>query len=308
MHLDPLISPVVLLISVAIPGALLAGKRSLRPVWGESLVEKLLTTRDLQQILQVDRITVYRMLEAGELPGIKVGGQWRFPEQAVKDWLEGVKSRQGGVDSASCSLPALEGEVPSEELLNYPFKLTDLVSTVCLQNIQDGFAEAVGVASLVIDLKGTPLTSVSNPCAFCRLGRSSEEFRRRCSASWASLADVKEDQPEVHLCHAGIGYAVAPVQVHGRRIGLVVGGQFWSERPDPERAQAVAGRLAGSCGLSSSELFDAMGSVPVFGEDRVFLVTRLLATIANTVSEIGFQGYQVRQKLQQIARIVKTVG
>ena len=270
-------------------------------------MERLLTTRDLQQILQVDRITVYRMLEAGELPGIKIGGQWRFPEQEVQSWLAGVKAKRTVADSSACSLPSFGAESPPEEVLDQNLRLTDLVSTVCLQNVQDGFAEAVGVASLVIDLNGNPLTSISNACAFCRLGRSSGEFRRRCSASWASLADVSEEQPEVHLCHAGIGYAVAPVQLHGRRMGLVVGGQFWSQRPDPEQAAATAQRLAEGCGLSPSELLKAMDSVPVFGEERVFLVTRLLATIAATVSEIGFQAYQVRLKLQQIAQIVKAL-
>ncbi len=48
-----------------------------------------------------------------------------------------------------------------------------------------------------------------------------------------------------------------------------------------------------------------MSTVPVYGQERVILMTRLLATIANAVSEIGFQGFQVRQKLQQIATIVQ---
>ncbi len=270
-------------------------------------MERLLTTKDLQRILQVDRITIYRMLDAGELPGIKVGGQWRFPEQAVENWLQGVKGRRNTIDGSNCSIPNIFDETTSEELLSRPPRLTELVSTVCLQNVQDGFAQAVGVASLVIDLQGTPLTAISNVCAFCRLGRTSEEFRHRCSASWAALADVREEQPEVHLCHAGIGYAVAPVHVYGARMGLVVGGQFWSEPPDPDRAEATANRLAAECGLPAPALLEAMSSVPVFGQERVFLITRLLATIANTLSEIGFQAYGVRQKLQQIAEIVKNL-
>jgi excisionase family DNA binding protein len=269
-------------------------------------MERLLTTKDLQQILQVDRITIYRMLDSGELPGIKVGGQWRFPEPAVNDWLQGIKSKQTGNNSGVSVVAAQPPVDPREESSRTP-RLTDIVSNVCLQNIQDGFAEAVDVASLVIDLEGTPLTKVSNGCSFCRLGWSSEEFRRRCSASWASLAPVEEERPQVHLCHAGIGYAVAPVQVHGERVGLVVGGQFWSERPDQERVQATAERLAVECGLPAPALIEAMESVPVFGEERVFLMTKLLATIADTLSEIGFQAYEVRQKLQQIAQIVKTL-
>lgn len=267
-------------------------------------MERLLTTRDLQQILQVDRITIYRMLDAGELPGMKVGGQWRFPEAAVSEWLQGIKARQPAVDSAVCSVPSMP---QIGEGTDRPPRLTELVSNVCLQNVQDGFAEAVGVASLVIDLEGTPLTGISNACEFCRLGRTSVEFRRRCSASWASLAHIEEEQPEVHLCHAGVGYAVAPVTVHGMRVGLVVGGQFWSDVPDRAGIQERAERIGTECGLSGRDLAAAIEGVPVFTAERVFLVTRLLATIANTLSEIGFQGYEVRRKLEQIAQIVKSL-
>jgi excisionase family DNA binding protein len=40
-----------------------------------------LTTRQVQNILQVDRITIYRMLQDGRLKGVKIGQQWRFPAE-----------------------------------------------------------------------------------------------------------------------------------------------------------------------------------------------------------------------------------
>jgi len=270
-------------------------------------MERLLTTKDLQQILQVDRITIYRMLDAGELPGIKVGGQWRFPEQAVNEWLQSVKGKRATAE-ASVSLPAARTAEPaSPEAASRPPKLVDLISTVCLQNVQDGFAEALGVASLVIDLQGTPITQVSRACAFCRAGWASEEFKRRCSVSWASLAEVSEAQPQVHLCHAGIGYAVAPIEVHGTRLGLVIGGQFHAGSQRPEVPRAMLTALASECSLPPSALLDSFGSIPVFGPEKVALATRLLATIATTLSEIGFQAYEVRKKLQQIAEIARNL-
>ncbi|MDA8216492.1 MAG: PocR ligand-binding domain-containing protein [Dehalococcoidales bacterium] len=270
-------------------------------------MERLLTTRDLQEILQVDRITVYRMLEAGELPGIKVGGQWRFPEQEVKNWLERIKTKHRVGEAAPYAPPSVGLDMPSEEALNQPLRLTELVSNACLQRLQDGFAEAVGVASLITDGEGTPVTSLSNACSFCRLGRTSPEFRRRCSQSWLTFAHVKEEQPTVRPCHAGIGYAVSPVEVHGKPVGLVVGGQFWPKHPDQQQARERALRLAAECSLPGPELAQALDTVPVFTQERAFLFTRLLATIANTVSEIGFQAYAVNLKLKQIAQIVKTL-
>ncbi len=47
----------------------------------------LLTTKELQAILHVDRTTIYRMAESGRLPAVKVGDQWRFPRQQIDGWL-----------------------------------------------------------------------------------------------------------------------------------------------------------------------------------------------------------------------------
>ncbi|MCA9947998.1 MAG: helix-turn-helix domain-containing protein, partial [Anaerolineales bacterium] len=38
-------------------------------------MEDLLTTRQVQELLQVDRTTVYRMRKDGRLTGVKVGQQ-----------------------------------------------------------------------------------------------------------------------------------------------------------------------------------------------------------------------------------------
>ena len=48
----------------------------------------LLTTRQLQELLQVDRVTIYRMLSDGRLTGFKVGGQWRFSRHEIEKWLQ----------------------------------------------------------------------------------------------------------------------------------------------------------------------------------------------------------------------------
>ena len=48
---------------------------------------EMLTAKDMQTLLQVDRSTIYRMAEAGQLPAVKVGKQWRFPGDLVEDWI-----------------------------------------------------------------------------------------------------------------------------------------------------------------------------------------------------------------------------
>ena len=50
-------------------------------------VNDLLTSRQVQEILKVDRITVYRMLNDGRLKGVKIGQQWRFHNSEVERLL-----------------------------------------------------------------------------------------------------------------------------------------------------------------------------------------------------------------------------
>ena len=48
----------------------------------------LLTTKQLAQYLQLSERSIYRLVEQGEIPSLKVGGQWRFRKSAVDEWLD----------------------------------------------------------------------------------------------------------------------------------------------------------------------------------------------------------------------------
>ena len=48
----------------------------------------LLTTRQLAEYLQLSERSVYRLLEQGDIPAVKVGGHWRFRKSAVDEWLD----------------------------------------------------------------------------------------------------------------------------------------------------------------------------------------------------------------------------
>jgi excisionase family DNA binding protein len=47
----------------------------------------VLTTAQLAEWLQVEEPTIAELAEAGELPGRKLGGEWRFAREAVLAWL-----------------------------------------------------------------------------------------------------------------------------------------------------------------------------------------------------------------------------
>ncbi len=47
----------------------------------------VMTTQQLAGWLQVEEATIDKLAEAGELPGRKLGAEWRFAREAVIAWL-----------------------------------------------------------------------------------------------------------------------------------------------------------------------------------------------------------------------------
>jgi excisionase family DNA binding protein len=49
---------------------------------------RFLTVAEVATVMRVSKMTVYRIVHAGELPAVRVGRSFRVPEKAVHDYLE----------------------------------------------------------------------------------------------------------------------------------------------------------------------------------------------------------------------------
>jgi len=52
------------------------------------MTEPTLTIKELAKYLNVTERTIYNLLERGELPGFKVGANWRFRKEDIDKWIE----------------------------------------------------------------------------------------------------------------------------------------------------------------------------------------------------------------------------
>jgi excisionase family DNA binding protein len=64
---------------------LVLGRAELRP----AAPPEVLTIEQAANLLQVEPAEMQKLAEAGELPGRKIGGAWRFPRAALLEWLGG---------------------------------------------------------------------------------------------------------------------------------------------------------------------------------------------------------------------------
>ena len=60
--------------------------------------DEVLTLKEVAALLKIAERTAYMMVQRGDLPGFKVGGQWRFKRKDIDAWMEAQKraEHQGG--------------------------------------------------------------------------------------------------------------------------------------------------------------------------------------------------------------------
>jgi excisionase family DNA binding protein len=73
---------------VAVPPTRISAARAAGEARAEQLSEvRFLTVAEVASVMRVSKMTVYRIVHAGELPAVRVGRSFRVPEKAVHDYL-----------------------------------------------------------------------------------------------------------------------------------------------------------------------------------------------------------------------------
>lgn len=232
-------------------------------------MSQMLTAKDIQSLLEVDRSTVYRMAEDGRLPAIKVGRQWRFPAEKIEGWLSthNLSFPSGATLSQADTSPKID-PFPQE----------------CVQLMQDTFADALGVMLIITDMAGKPLTKFSNACGLFDAIGDNDVLWEKCMAHWQDMADSLSLEPQYIESYLGLLCSRAFIRVGTELKGMVfVGGiapDNWA--PPKENIDAIAADLA----VKPQILFENIQEVYFLTSEQKAHVLRLVQKIANVVSHI----------------------
>ena len=259
-------------------------------------MSNFLTTRQLQEILQVDRTTIYRMADSGRVPAVKVGNQWRFPRQQIDTWLK----RQNGTTNGAPMITSAGGSItPSQAVQD----LRKLLPLDCVQLIQDTFADVLGVMILVTDLNGEPVTRPSNPCGLFVAAETSPVAHRRCMQLWAGLAQDPSLRPQFIQSHLGLLCARGLIHAGSElKAMLVIGGiapEQWP--PRPEALKRIAAELDLPEATLAAHVDEVFTVSPAAQRELLTHVQR----IADIVSHIIQERSTLYTKLHNIAELTK---
>ena len=159
-------------------------------------MQTMLSARQVQDVLHIDRSTVYRMAEDGRLPAIRVGKQWRFPA----DEIYNVVSAQPPILNTSPLDPAVASA------------------------IADLAGDLLGVMVVVTDMDGHPITPIANPCTWMTEHLDDPTVLKPCINEWQGMADDHTFEPSFHTGQFGFQCARAFVRSGRELVGMVLAG------------------------------------------------------------------------------------
>ncbi len=112
--------------------------------------------------------------------------------------------------------------------------ISDYLDIGFLQMLQDNCSKALGLAFVMVDYRGCPITHYSGFTPYCRLGRRHQDFFEMCKQCDAhgGLQAVITGQPYIYRCHAGLVDFALPLICDGTYVGSLMGGQIRLSREE----------------------------------------------------------------------------
>lgn len=180
--------------------------------------------------------------------------------------------------------------------------LTDLFEIEVLQRIQDAFSKMTGMASIITDAEGKPVTRGANFTDFCKLYTRNSSIGclrcEQCDKHGAELA-LKVGASVTYYCHAGLVDFAAPIMAGDEMIGCFVGGQVLTEPPDITKIMQVAAEI-------DVELINYLQSVlkvRVMDKNKVEDAAFFLYTLTDILSSIAYHKYEMHQANIEIEKV-----
>lgn len=180
-------------------------------------------------------------------------------------------------------------------------KLTDLIDSEILQKMQDSLSNYIGMASLIADENGTPVTNGSGFTEFCmNLTRKSPLGCSRCEAcdKQGALETLKNGKPAVYHCHAGLVDYAAPIMLEDTFIGSIIGGQVLTDPLEEEDFRETARELS----IDEQTYLEAARKVPYRELGEVERAAGFLSEIASTLSAMAYTNYIALQNSKKLER------
>lgn len=167
-----------------------------------------------------------------------------------------------------------------------------------LQTFQDSLSNSLGVAAILTDVKGIPLTKPSNFSNFCNLVRLEEDGLKKCKF-WDSYGGRKSslmNKPAIYRCHSGLIDFASPILLGDVKIGYLLGGQVLTSKSDLEEIKSKIEKS--SRNLSDYEKY--FEEINILSMEKIKYSANLYYDLASKISNLCLFEYITNKYLKTV--------
>lgn len=155
------------------------------------------------------------------------------------------------------------------------------------QILQNRFAEEFGIASIITDINGIPITEPSNFSEFCSIyTRGSKIGFKKCTLcdAYGGIQAKALKKPVVYRCHAGLIDFASPIIIGDKLVGCFLCGQLLSEKPDEEKFRKTAQEI----GVDENTYIEAVKKVKILPYEKIKYAANFLYEISSKISNFSY--------------------
>ncbi len=185
-----------------------------------------------------------------------------------------------------------------------PLQLTDYLDIAVLKRIQDAFSEMTGMAAVIADRDGKPITEGSNFTDFCmKYTRNSKVGGIRCEwcDKFGAQQAMESGKATTYFCHVELIDFAAPIIIAGEWVGCFIGGQVLTKKLDMERVRWMAREM----GIDPDEYAEAAQKVQIRSKESVNKAAEFLYQVTDVISDMAYGAYQTKLANREIERAAK---
>lgn len=167
------------------------------------------------------------------------------------------------------------------------YRIEDLIDIEKVQALLDGFLDAIGIGTALLDLEGSVLASAGWQDICTKFHRVGPESAKRCTKSDTALANALAagTQYSIYKCLNGMIDIVMPIIVGDERVGNLFTGQFFFNPPDREKFRCQAQEY----GFDEGPYLEALARVPIIPESKIKAAVGLLLKMTGLMAEMGLE-------------------
>ncbi len=164
------------------------------------------------------------------------------------------------------------------------FSLKQLSDLDMLQEIQDRFAEATGLAAITVDYSGKPITKYSKFSSFCAYLREFPEYREKCYQcdAFGGLEAARRKKPYIYQCHSGLIDFAIPIIANEQYLGSILAGQTRLDETNVNELETIGRKSEWEKHEKAKEAFE---DIPLIPFEKITAAAEMMFLVVNNLVE-----------------------